>query len=146
MKIRIFKHSPHPPTVHLTIGLLISVNIFDTVYLITQELIWLEISHKVLLIGLLTSLLPISTGLIELLSIDSKKDREIKTAFVHMSIMFLSVLIYFISYIFRKPPGEITASNFIIFYLIEFTGLLFLLIGGWFGGELVYKYKIGIDE
>ena len=139
------KYSAHPPTVHLPVGLLIGSNIFDTVYLIVSDPVWQTISYNVLLTGLLSVVPALITGVIELLSIDSGKERELKTALYHMSLMCLSALLYFAAFIVRKQ-GELTYSNFVITYSLQSAGLILLTPGGWLGGKLVYKYKIGAER
>lgn len=135
------KHPMHPILVHFPIATWFLASIADIASLFTNEQVgW--VAGVLLVIGTITALLAMMTGLLELGKIDQQSP-AIKIANQHMILIMISWSFYAVSLFMRlngtqiEQPGPIAISLSII-------GLIFLCSAGWMGGKLVYEYGIGV--
>ena len=135
------KHPMHPILVHFPIATWFLATIADIASLFTNEQVgW--VAGVLLVIGTITALLAMMTGLLELGKIDQQSP-AIKIANQHMILIMISWSFYAVSLFMRlngtqiEQPGPIAISLSII-------GLIFLCSAGWMGGKLVYEYGIGV--
>ncbi len=84
------------------------------------------------------------TGMIDFMTITQKGAAE-RVAMLHMTIMMTAIIMYTASFFIRFgveiPSGWRSISS----VFLSILGLIFLLIGGWFGGQLVYRYAVGCE-
>lgn len=137
------KHPVHPMLVHFPIATWFLATIADIVSLFTNEQIgW--IGGVLLVVGTITALLAMTTGLIELGKIDQHSP-AIKIANQHMILIMISWSFYAVSLFLRlngtqlEQPGLLAIS-------FSIAGFIFLCSAGWMGGKLVYEYGVGIHR
>lgn len=135
------KHPIHPMLVHFPIATWFLATIADVASLFTNEQVgW--VAGVLLVIGTITALLAMMTGLLELGKIDQQSP-AIKIANQHMILIMISWSFYAVSLFLRlngthlEQPGLIAISSSIL-------GFIFLCSAGWMGGKLVYEYGVGI--
>lgn len=95
--------------------------------------------------GLIMAMLAMLAGLLELRSIGSQSE-AMRVATWHMMIMatawvcFLVVLILPTSAGLDHSTAQIAAASFAV------AGFLLMGVGGWFGGRLVYEFRIAVKD
>jgi uncharacterized membrane protein len=141
-KLRFFGHPVHPVITHFPMALL-PVSLFgDLIGVWTDASFWWNFSFYSLVIGLVMSLPALITGMIDFVALPQKGTVE-RVAFRHMTIMITAILMFtgsfFIRYGIEVPSGWRLISS----VSLSFFGLIFLLLGGWFGGQLVYRHGAG---
>lgn len=96
-------------------------------------------SFWLLVFGFITGLVAAIPGLIDFSTI--KEAREITAGWIHVIGNVIVILLALANWAMRL--GGETSVNTTGLILSASTALL-LLITGWFGGELSYRYKIGV--
>ncbi len=135
------KHPMHPILVHFPIAAWFFSTIGDVVGLFTNEQVsW--VAGVLLVIGTITALFAMVTGLIELGKIDQQSP-AIKIVNQHMMFMMTSWSFYAIS-LFLRLDGTNLGQPGIVAIMMSMAGFIFLCVAGWLGGKLVYEHGIGI--
>lgn len=102
-----------------------------------------QLANTLLWIGLVFAVPTFLFGVIDLIRIP-KDPAPVRTAFVHMAVMFVALVLYAVSLLLRVheyhlvAPGAAARS-------VSVVALVALLVGGWLGGTLVYGYGAGGD-
>ncbi len=135
------KHPIHPMLVHFPVATWFLATLGDIASLFTHEQVgW--VAGVLLVIGTMTALLAMVTGLVELGKIDSQSPAA-NIANQHMILILTSWSFYAVSLFLRldgtqlEQPGSLAIASSV-------AGLIFLCSAGWMGGKLVYEYGVGI--
>lgn len=135
------KHPIHPILVHFPIAAWFISTIGDIAGLFTNERVsW--VAGVLLVIGTITALFAMVTGLIELSKID-QQNPAMKIAHQHMMIIMVSWSFYAVSLFLRLDGASLGQPNTFAI-MMSIMGLISLCIAGWLGGKLVYEYGIGV--
>jgi uncharacterized membrane protein len=141
-KARVMGHPVHPILVPFPLGLLSTSVIFDVVHLLTGGPRWAEISFWMIASGVVGGLLAAAFGLIDWLAIPSGT-RAKAIGLGHGLSNVVMVALFATSWLVRAgAPGE--PGVFAIVLSIMGVGLASL--GGFLGGELVFRMGIGVAE
>ncbi|MEP3476399.1 MAG: DUF2231 domain-containing protein [Hyphomicrobiales bacterium] len=145
-----FRHPVHPLLVHFPIVLWTLSTVVDgfVFFKIDQ---WLVINHLwsasclLLSLGCAAGLLTIVSGFIDLMNV---KEKAQNTANIHMSIMCSTWLVYVFALYSRLDRQldkmDIIAQPDLITFALSAAGFVLMLIGGWFGAQLVYTHGVGV--
>lgn len=136
----IMGHPLHPMIVPLPIGALVGVLLSDIGYASTQNPFWVEASRWLLLAGLITGALAAVLGLIEFLTIPYVRSKS--AAWVHFLGNGVALVLSLVNLLSR--PGEDQAGVPDGGLLLSLVVVLILLVTGWLGGELSYRYRVGV--
>lgn len=137
------KHPIHPILVHFPIAAWFISTIGDVASLFTNEQVsW--VAGVLLIIGVITALFAMITGLVELGKIDQQSP-AIKIANQHMMLMMISWSFYAVS-LFLRLDGTNIGQPGIIAIIMSIMGFIFLCIAGWLGGKLVYEHGVGVHS
>jgi len=132
-------HPLHPAIVHLPLGLLASATIADVAHLAG---LWREPRYAAWLMawGLGWALVAMAAGLYDF----GRLRREIvPNALRHMGAMALAVLGYAITLYLRRDTLAAGLEPPTLSFALSIISGLVLALGGWFGGELVYRFGAG---
>lgn len=144
-RAKIFGHPIHPMLVVFPIGLYITSFVFDLVYLSTGAPFWFRMAYWTILIGLVGNVAAAIPGALDYLTLPPNTEAR-QTATYHMGIGVALAILYFANLLFRdwgiipenqKPWGVV---------ILNLVGVLLIGLQGWLGGELVYRYGIGVEE
>lgn len=132
------KHPIHPMLVGIPIGLWVFAVVADLVHMGGGGAAWKEVARYCIGGGIVGALLAAVPGLVDLTSISAGNVR--KVALTHMTINLFVVGLFGLSFWLRttNPLGGWPAA-------ISGIGLLFLGLGGWLGGELVFIHGMGVE-
>jgi len=143
-KLRLFGHPVHPVVTHFPMALLPVSLLGDLLGVFTKASFWWSFSYYNLAIGLILSIPALITGMIDFLAIPQKGVVE-RIAMRHMTIMITSIMMYTGSFFIRFGVEILSGWRLMSSISLSVLGLIFLLIGGWFGGQLVFRYAVGSE-
>ena len=132
-------HSWHPVMVHLPLmGLLFAV-LFDLVAARRRSIRWREAATALWWLGLLGAAGAIATGLIAYNRVDHS-DAGHQEMLLHRNLVFAAVSVLLITAVWRwRRPYSLAAA------VLGLLGAVGLAGAGYLGGDLVYRYAIGIS-
>src|SRR5262249_49298966 len=134
----IARHPIHPILVAFPIGLWVFSVVAD---LIVQfgwgATVWKDVAFYTLGGGIVGALLAAVPGFIDLLTITDPKAR--RAGFTHLVANLIWLVLFSASFWLRwiGTVGFLPAA-------LSIFGLAALIVGGWFGGELVYVHSMGV--
>jgi uncharacterized membrane protein len=141
-KAKVMGHPVHPILVPFPIGLLTTSVIFDILHLLTGGARWAEISFWMIAVGVIGGLLAAVFGLIDWLGIPSGT-RAKTIGLGHGLSNVLMVALFAVSWLLRSgAPGD----PGILSIVLSFLGVGLVSLGGFLGGELVFRMGIGVAE
>lgn len=135
-------HPVHPALVHFPLGLLLTATLTDLAWLAVA---WPEPRFAALLMafGLAAALPAMAAGLYDFRRLD---EVQVPHALRHMSAMTSAWLAYAVALYLRRDALAGVAEPSTASIAIGLAGAAALGLGGWLGGELVYRYGAGRIE
>jgi uncharacterized membrane protein len=143
--LRFFGHPLHPILSAFPIPLLGTSLFWDGIGYFRGGSFWWSISFWNICLGLLFSVLTAASGLMDYVCI-SKVNPVIETATTHMLYMMSAITVYAISAVVRAGPGIPMGPKLWAVLGLEALGLGLMMTGGWFGGELVFRFGLGRND
>jgi uncharacterized membrane protein len=136
---RIMGHPIHPMLIPFPIVFFISAFVTDLLFVRTGESIWAEVSIWLLGAGVATAALAALAGLTDFLG--DHRIRALRDAWLHMIGNVLAVVIEVVNLLLRLGDPNVAASTGVIL-----SGLVVAILAftGWKGGELVFRYRVGV--
>jgi uncharacterized membrane protein len=145
--MKIFGHPLHLILAGPTLGILGACSVLDLCYWFTENSAFLPAILWLLGFSLLLSLATMTTGLLDYLKLFQKELGEnkvrLKIASFHLTVMLTTVSFNALSFFLRWKNADaphLVASVFL------YIGAALLPLGGWLGGELVLRYRMGTLE
>jgi uncharacterized membrane protein len=140
-KINFLGHPVHPMVIVFPLGLLPSAVACDIIFLVRHNPNWGHISYWLIAGGVVSGLFAAIFGFADWLGLD-KGTRAKKIGLVHSVVMEITLVLFAISWWLRRPaPDQPTLMAIVI----GIVALVFGGLGGWLGGELVYRMSVGVD-
>ncbi|MGH8235175.1 MAG: DUF2231 domain-containing protein [Rhodanobacteraceae bacterium] len=137
------RHPLHPMLAHFPMACWSLATIADIASSRYGPPAW-HLAGTLLWIGALFAVPTILVGVFELIRIP-KEPAPVRAGFMHMGVMFMAFVLYLMSLLLRIHEGHIIHPG-IAARTISVIAFVFLLIGGWLGGTLVYGYGAGGDH
>jgi len=134
-------HPSHPILVAFPIGLWIFSLISDLIFKFDYGgPVWNDVALYTLAGGIVGALIAAVPGFIDLLGIQNPKSKSI--GIWHMIINLLAVVLFCVNFWLRtqRAPG----TNLPV--ILSIIGVVFIIISGWLGGELVYVRGIAVKQ
>lgn len=132
-------HPIHPAVVHFPFGLLLTSTIVDLGHL---GGLWPEAHYAAWLMasGLVAALVAVAAGLFDFRRLN---DAQVPYALRHMGTMAIAVVGYGIALYLRRETLTAAAEPSAASVGVAVASAVVLAIGGWLGGELVYRHGAG---
>ena len=132
-------HPIHPILIPFPIAFLVGAFLADIAYWVTQDAFWARASLWLVAAGVVSGAVAAIFGLTDFLTI--RRAREHVAGWIHFLGNAFAISLGLISWILRM--GDPTQA--VLPWGILFTAAisLILVITGWYGGELAYRYGIG---
>jgi len=132
-------HPIHPALVHFPLGLLLTATLTDLVGLAAP---WPEPRFAALLmaLGLFAALPAMAAGLYDFRRLD---EAHVPHALRHMGAVAVAWLGYSVALYLRRDALVGDAEPSIASIAVGLGSAAALALGGWLGGELVYRYGAG---
>jgi len=140
--MKVAGHPVHPMLIVFPLGLLATAVIFDIITLSTSDGKWSMMAWYMIAAGIIGGLLAAVFGLIDWLGIPANT-RAKAVGLWHGGLNVLVVLLFALSWILRRPDPAVPTG---LALALSFAALVIAVIAGWFGGELVDRLGVGVDE
>jgi uncharacterized membrane protein len=139
-------HPIHPALIPFPIGLLVFSLIADLIYFWRGDTIWKDyVAFYTLLGGIIGAAAAAIPGLIDWATLTDRA--AVKVANWHARVMIFTVLIFVASFYLRTTSGaQWVPSMPMLPLMLSLAGVIGLTIGGWLGGELVFKHRVAVTE
>ena len=133
-------HPIHAILVAFPISFLMGALATDLLYWWTAEVFWAQGSYWLLIAGLVMGVLSVLTGLIDFVTI--KRSRDYLAGWLHLVVNVTALGVALLNLLLRLQDSATVIIPVGLILSFATTGLL--SAGGWFGGELIYRLKIGV--
>lgn len=141
VRLRIGDHPLHPALVHFPIGLWFATIPWNLLGWARPDPVWWQLGYWCLALGLLAAVPALITGLVDYLALPSDQAAA-DTATAHMMVMMSATAAFGASWLLRAQAGAHAAPSVWVL-ACDVTGVALLAAGGWFGGTLVYRHRVG---
>jgi uncharacterized membrane protein len=143
-KAAIAGHPIHPMLVAVPIGLMIWALIADIVYLATDKnVMWYDIAFWSGIAAWISALVAALPGFVDLVTVAIKSDAK-SLALTHMALNLGVVGLFIVATILMWDHGALSGSSFTPVIILHAIGVGMLGLSGWLGGEMVYRYHLGV--
>lgn len=136
------RHPLHAATVHFPMALLMISTLWDILGLWRGDEQWWRFAFWSISVGLIFAIAALFTGIMDYIKIPQGGPAE-RAAIRHMMFMVAAIALYAGSFMVRYREPVMTGGLLIIAVALSAAGLILLLIGGWHGGELVFRHGAG---
>lgn len=144
-RFRFRGHPLHPAITDFPIAILPLGLLWDLVALWQGGEFWWKMAFWTLVVGLVAALPTAITGFLDYLAID-RESQAVRLATNHMMIMLTAVTLYAGRAIVQGGPEPIAGGRMAVAIGLAATGTVLLGVGGWFGGELVFRHSVGVEN
>lgn len=136
--VAIAGHPIHPVIVTVPIGVLVTALASDIGYWLTQDPFWARASLWLIGFGLISGIVAALVGMFDLIGI--RRVRKRKSGWAHVFSNAAALLLTALNLGTRlgNPEDPVLYVGLILSVLVA----ALLGLGGWFGGELVYRHKV----
>lgn len=139
MRIAPHLHPLHPALAHFPLAFWIGSSACDLLALGTGAPLWWTLSHHALVAGLIMGAVTLAAGLLELWLRDLPR-ASVRWVVLHASLMSAALLVFMVSLSLRTAvPPPLAAPA------ISLVGSALVLVGGFCGGMLVYRFGVGVS-
>ncbi|MCY4363499.1 MAG: DUF2231 domain-containing protein [Gammaproteobacteria bacterium] len=142
------RHPFHPALVHFPIACWGLSHPADLAALTGTRLVffgldWWAVSSLLLWTGVLSAIPAMIIGIYDFMQLPDE-DRLMQVFYKHVSFVGMAWTLYLVSGYTRLADNLVLSPPVFLPALISGVGLICLCIGGWYGGQMVYKYHLGI--
>jgi uncharacterized membrane protein len=140
---KIAGHPIHPMLVLFPVAFLVSTLVTDIVYLSTGDASWAVASVWLVGTGIVTALVAALAGFTDFFG--DPRIRQIRDAWRHMIGNLIVVVLAALSWWMRTSQG---AEEAVAPWGVSLSAIVsvILLYTGWKGGELAYRYRVGVHD
>jgi len=140
-KINFLGHPVHPMLIVFPLGLLPTAVACDVIYLVTHNPNWAHLSYWLIAGGVVSGIVAAVFGFADWWALDSGT-RAKRLGVWHLVVNDIMLIMFALSWWLRRSHPNMPTPTEIGLGIV---GLLFGLVGGWLGGELVYRLSVGVD-
>jgi uncharacterized membrane protein len=136
------RHPIHPALVHFPIACWTAVPVMDALYLLLQAPLWWRCAFWLLVVGGVSALAAMGTGLLELVALPDLHPGQ-RAALRHMLLMGSAWTVFMLDLLLRSPVALPSPTLAWTGLAVSTAGFAMLLAGAWTGAELVYRHGVG---
>jgi len=138
--LAIFGHPIHPIIVIFPIGFLSAGALADVGYWLTGDDFWARAAIWLIGGGVLAAIASAITGMFDFIRIPRARKRQ--AGWIHVALNVGALVLSIINWFLRLgDPADFVLPWGLVISLV--VGVL-LMASGWFGGELMWRHKVGI--
>ena len=143
------KHPFHPTLVHFPIACWGLSHPADLAALIGTHFVffgldWWAVSSLLIWTGVVSAVPAMVVGIYDFMQLPDE-DRLLHAFYKHAGFVGTACILYLVSGYTRLTDNLVLAPPVLLPALISGAGLICLCIGGWYGGQMVYKYHLGTN-
>jgi uncharacterized membrane protein len=138
--VSIAGHPIHPVLVIFPVAFLSGAAGADIGYWLTEDFFWARAAIWLIGLGGLSGILAGLIGIVDFIRVPRVRKRT--AGWAHMVINITALVLTFINFGLRlgNPISNIVPTGVIISLVVA----TLLAVGGWYGGELTFRHKIGV--
>lgn len=140
-KINLLGHPVHPIVIPFPLGLLSGAVACDIIYLVRANPNWGHISYWLVAGGVLSGIVAAIFGIADWSNLDNGT-RAKRIGGWHFFVNTVMLVLFAISWFMRRGAPDRPSIAAIVIGIIAIG---FGTLGGWLGGELVYRMSVGVD-
>ena len=140
--MRFLGHPVHPMLVHFPVACWTLGTLCDGLALAGFERVWPE-AALFLMIGLTTAVPAAVAGFIDFIALPEKL---VSAGTIHMVLMGTSWCLYLMAMLWRSSGWALVPKPEWAAVTLSFIGFLLMAAGGYYGGQLVYRFGAGVNE
>jgi len=140
-KINLLGHPVHPILIVFPLGLLPAAVACDIIYLVRNNPNWAHISYWLIAGGVLSGLVAAFFGFMDWFALPAAT-RAKRIGLWHAVVMDIVIVLFAVSWWLRRANPDAPTTLAIGLGVVAAA---FAVIGGWFGGEMVYRLSVGVD-
>src|SRR5207302_8338750 len=145
-RLQIAGHPVHVMTVGVPIGLYTAAFVADALYVLVHDAFWYRMAFWCIALGLLGNLGAVLTGLPDFFAIKKDVPTAWNAATTHLVIGLGLVLLYIIDFALHNWGDPLAGGDSLLPFLLSLVGAGLLGLQGWYGGELVFRHKVGGED
>ncbi|MEA2203423.1 MAG: hypothetical protein QOE77_199 [Blastocatellia bacterium] len=143
-RARIGGHPIHPMLVPFPIALWTTSFVADVIFYFQRNSSFLFVAKFLLAAGILGALGAAVVGFIDWMAIKDQGAK--KVANWHARLNMLALILFLLSFFFRLGRyGGLVGHHLTIPFCLSAAGVILISISGYLGGELAYRYGIGLS-
>ena len=144
----VVRHPFHPAFVHFPVACWVLSHPADLLVLSNADITvfgldWWALSVFLIWAGVISALPAMAVGIYDFMQLPDE-DRLMQAFYKHVSFVGTAWIVYLISAYTRLGDNLTLAQPELSPVIISGCGLVCLAIGGWYGGQMVYKYHLGM--
>jgi uncharacterized membrane protein len=141
------RHPFHPALVHFPIACWGLSHPADLAALLGTQVVffgldWWPLSCLLTWAGVVSAVPAMVVGIYDFMQLPDE-NRLMRVFYKHAGFVGMAWILYLASGYTRLADNPVPAPPVLLPALISGAGLICLCIGGWYGGQLVYKYHLG---
>lgn len=136
---RVGNHPIHPMLVSFPIGLWIFSLVTDIIYRVSGNATWATVTYYAMAGGIIGAILAALPGFVDIIALEPSRVKKI--AIWHMLINVSALILFIVNLYLRTGAPDETAP-----FILSIIGVLFILVSGWLGGQMVYVHGLAVDE
>lgn len=139
-------HPIHPMLVTIPIGLWIASLVCDVIYASTRTVFWYDMAWWAMAFGVVGALAAAVPGLIDYFGAVRHSERARPIGLLHMILNFSAVGLYLLNMWLRADYAAATGGALTAVIGLSVLTIVGVGVSGWLGGELVYRYGVGMGR
>ncbi|WP_447975108.1 DUF2231 domain-containing protein [Nitrospira sp. Kam-Ns4a] len=144
-RLQVAGHPLHAMVVGFPIGLYTTALLCDVLFVLLKEPFWFRMAFWAIVFGVVTHVAAAGTGLPDFLAV-MKEHKEARRAASSHLVFGIGLLVVQALNLGLRNGGEAPAGGSAGMPLIvNLIAAALVGVQGWYGGELVYRYFIGVD-
>jgi uncharacterized membrane protein len=151
--VSIANHPLHPILVLIPAGAWITSLVLDIIFLATGNTFWFVASMWVMVVGIGGALLAAVVGFYDLFTLPMTAEPK-RTGLWHMTLNLIITVLYAINVLVVRAPVMTSTTSASVFaggtvawaFVLNVVAIVLLLVSGWLGGELIYRYGMAVPR
>lgn len=139
----LFGHPLHPMMVVLPVGLFVWTFVADLVFVVNDQQSWYDIAFWTGIAAVGTALAAALPGFGDLFSLAWKSAAR-GMAVAHMSLNLVVVALFGAAALLMMDNNAVNGSPLTAVVVMHGVGVGMLSLSGWLGGEMAYRYHLGM--
>ena len=138
----IAKHPIHPMLIPFPIAFLVGMVLTDLIFITNNDPFWAQVSIWLNGAGVVSGLIAGVVGAIDFGS--NSRIRRLGAAKIHLvgNVMALALALINVGVRLSNPAEGVRPTGIVLSIVV----VLLLVLTGWFGGEMVFKHKVGVHN
>ncbi|MBI4496561.1 MAG: DUF2231 domain-containing protein [Chloroflexi bacterium] len=144
-RFQVWGHPIHPMLIPFPIAFFIGGFIFDALYLVTGTVTWYTVATWMLVAGVVGAVLAAAAGLVDYVTAIPAQAPAKSTATAHLVANGIATALFAVTMVLHLTGDALRGTLPLVVTLVNLVGVIILGVGGWLGGELVYRHHVGVE-